>query len=129
MSNRSGFTLIEMIVALTLLTVVLLGMTTTTARLSRTAAESSQVTVALGLAQERLATIQMDPAYNLLEDRYEGSENDIDDFPGFARETTIRVISERLDSGRTLEYKEVTVVVEAPGLERPVRRTVTITRS
>lgn len=128
MTKRSGFTLIEVIVALTLLMLVLLGMTTTTARLGRTASLASRSTAALGLVQERVATVQMDPAYAQLEARYAGVETAIAGFDGFTRSTRFRVRYDSLASGRVLDYKRVTVEVDGPGLDRPISRTVTITR-
>ena len=128
MRNDSGFTLVEVIVALTLLAVVLLGMTSATTALARTASSASRSTAALGLAQERIATIQADPAYPQLEARYAGIEATLDGFDGLTRETSFEVVLDTLANGRALDFKRVTVEVSGSGLAVPVTRTVAITR-
>lgn len=127
MRGRDGFSLVEVVVALTLLGVVLLGMSASTTGLNRAAAMASRSTAALGLVQERLAQVRMDPAYDLLEARYEETETSIEGFAGFARQTDIVAVLQEID-GRTLDYKRVTVSVEAPGMDAPLSRTVTIGR-
>ena len=128
MRDDSGFTLIEVIVALTLLAVVLLGMTSATTALARTAATASRSTAALGLVQERITTIQADPAYAQLETRYRGTEPALDGFPGFTRRTSFDAVVDSLASGRVLDYKRVTVEVSGPSLPAPVSRTIAVTR-
>lgn len=124
--ERDGFTVVEVLVALTLLAVVVLGLGSTTARLGRTAVDNGQRIVALELLQDRLRTIAMDEEYGELETRYAGVEEEIPGFEGFRRTTTIERIFEPGKSGRTLDYHRVTVTVEGPGLQTPVARTTTI---
>jgi prepilin-type N-terminal cleavage/methylation domain-containing protein len=128
MRTNSGFTLVEVIVALTLLGVVLLGMTSATTGLARSAATASRSTAALGLIQERIAMVQADPAYAQLEARYGGSEAALDGFPGFTRETSFQVVLDSLPNGRVRDFKRVTVEVAGPGLPAPLSRTVAIAR-
>jgi len=124
--DRKGFTVVEVLVALTLLAVVVLGLSSTTARLNRTAVDNRQKVVAIELLQDRLRLIAMDEEYAQLRNRYEGVENDIPGYPGFRRTTTIQRINESGVGGRSLDYYRVTVTVQGPGLDAPVSRTTTI---
>ncbi|HLU25584.1 MAG TPA: prepilin-type N-terminal cleavage/methylation domain-containing protein [Longimicrobiales bacterium] len=124
--DRKGFTVVEVLVALTLLAVVVLGLSSTTARLNRTAVDNRQKVVAIELLQDRLRLIAMDEEYAQLRNRYEGVENDIPGYPGFRRTTTIQRINESGEGGRSLDYYRVTVTVQGPGLDAPVSRTTTI---
>jgi len=124
--DRKGFTVVEVLVALTLLAVVVLGLSSTTARLNRTAVDNRQKVVAIELLQDRLRLIAMDEEYAQLRNRYEGVENDIPGYPGFRRTTTIQRINQPGVGGRSLDYYRVTVTVQGPGLDAPVSRTTTI---
>jgi len=118
--DQRGFTLIEVIVATTLLLGVVLGMATTTGRLVHTAAESNVRAAATQLAQDRIQQIQMDPDYASLELTYAGSEGDFATLPGFTRVTQVTSM------GGSLQVWKVTVTVTGPGLPKPVARSTSI---
>lgn len=125
--GRRGFTLIEVTVAVLLLAVVALGLGGATARLSRVAATSGSQAAALDLVDQRVAWIQMDPAYDSLEVRYARVEGGLSALPGAMRETRIVRTRQRLPTGKFLDYKQVTVTVQpAPGMGRTVSRTITV---
>jgi prepilin-type N-terminal cleavage/methylation domain-containing protein len=121
--TRRGFTLIEVMIALVILGVVVLGTAQMTARMVHTVATSGQQDAATELAQSRIAKIQVDPNYPGLEGLYVATESSFPTLPGFTRTTAIVH-----DSGGAppQDYKKITVTVTGPGLLVPVTRTVTV---
>lgn len=127
MSDRNGFTLIEVVVALTLLGVVLMGIGASSAQLTQASTNAVRATAALDLLHERMATVRMDPAYDQIEARYEGTETSIAGFPGLTRKTEVTATRDSLpSSGGILAYKLVTVTVDGTGLEKPLTRTIAV---
>lgn len=124
--GREGFTLVELLVAVVILTTVVLGVGAATSRLAAMAATSAQQATAQDLAEGRLEQVMMDPAYDSLQQRYAGTETTVPDFPGFTRSTQITRTQTTLKGGGMLDYTRATVTVSAPGLTRSVARSVTI---
>jgi type IV pilus modification protein PilV len=121
--NRRGFTLIEVIIAMTILVVIVLAMSSAAGQFVRLTSQSEAQTVASQLAQERLQMIQMDPNYAGLETTYEGTESAVAGATGFSRKTDIT----RVGGGTaTTDFKRITVTVTGPGLTGPVVRTTTV---
>lgn len=121
-SREAGFTLMEVMVALVILGVVMLGFqAAATGRLLQDVAGHDRRTVAAQLASERLRAVQLDPVYTELERRYAETRAAVPDFAGFRRSTRF----ETRVSG-TAEYKVLTVTVEHDRLARPARRTLVI---
>jgi len=121
--NRSGFTLIEVMVALVILAIVLLGTAQITTRQVHTVATSAQLQSAVELAESRIAKIETDPNYAALESLYVATENSFASYPGFTRTTAITHTG---GTGQTNDYKKATVTVNGPGLLTAVTRTVTV---
>ena len=121
---QRGMTLIEIIVALTILAVVLLGMGQFAFNFSRVERQSEARTIAVNLADQRLSQVRASPNYGGMEGSYGGSEATIAGFPGFSRTTTI------IHTGgpRPLpnDYKTVTVTVMGPPLKTPVMKTIVV---
>jgi len=120
---RDGFTMVEVIVALVILAVVVLGVSTSAATLTTTAVNAELSATALYSVEDRLARIQLDPRYAALDSLYAGTEIDVLDAPGFNRTT---VIDHVLENDPPLDYKVVTVVVEGPLLASPFSRRIII---
>lgn len=120
---RRGFTLVEVIIALTILLVVVLSMATTTGQYVRLTAQSETRAVASQLAQEQLQRVQMDPNYAGLESTYAGTESALPNMPGFTRETTVARVG---GQGQATDYKLITVIVIGPGLPDPIVRTTSV---
>ena len=124
-TSRLGFTLVELMVAVLLLGTVILGVGAATSRMSRVAVLSAQETAALDLAEERIAEVMADPAYDSLEVRYQEVESGLPGAPGLYRSTQVARVRQTMQTGRVLDFKRVTVRVEGPGLLSPVSRSTT----
>lgn len=121
MTDSRGFTLVEIMVSLTILSVVLLGLVSSTARLERSVQVHESRTLAIEMVEEQLAQIQFDPDYENLEDEYEGEIAPIDAHPDFVRTTEgLRVQADGTD------HTIFTVTVEGPGVGDPVSRTIVV---
>lgn len=122
LKSRDGFTLVEVVVALLLLSVVALSVGAATTRLSSSSARDGQVMTAIDLANERLNRAQGDPSYASLEARYAGTESTLPSFPGLQRVTTVQRVVQAMPDGRQLDYKVIEVTVSGAGLAAPVTR-------
>ena len=118
-----GFTLIEVMIALVILMVVILGMGRLTATMSHTVATGGQQQAAVELAEGRVAQIQADPDYPALESLYVATETSFPTLPGFTRQTVI--LHDSGTAAQKHDWKKVTVTVQGPGLLVPVSRTIT----
>ena len=118
MSNRSGFTLIEVLVAMVLLGFAVLGVQAAiTDRFVRDVGQEDQRATAQQLAADRLAALQGDPQYTALSARYAGSEDPVTGFPRYRRDTFVR---------ESAGYTIVTVQVVTPAARDTVVRTVAV---
>lgn len=126
MRARGGFTLIEVVVAMTLFAVVALTLTAATARMIAAGTRSSRQTVTLSLVQEQLGLVAADPGYAVLEDRYGGAETIVLAGVTYTRSTTITHTYQAAESGRFVDYKRVSVSVAGPAAEQAVTRTIAV---
>lgn len=125
MQVRAGFSLVEAMVALVILTVGLVGMQVVTTRYVRIVTTSDRQAVALQLVRDRLEQVRTDPEYTQLGTRYQGTEEDIPELPGLRRETVVRRVQQQIGEG-TMDYTQVTVTVSGSGLNAPVARTLSV---
>ena len=123
MDNRRGFTLIEVILALTILLIVMMMLASTTAKTVHTAATSSSQEAAIELALDRVEQVRADPVYGGLDSTYAKTETGFPTLPGFTRVTSIVRTG---GAGQPNDYKKVTVTVTGPGVSPAVVRTVTV---
>ena len=123
MTGRRGFTLIEVMIALTILLVVIMLLASSTGRTVNIAATASAQETALQLAMDRVEQIRGDPRYNALEATYTATENVFPGLPGYVRTTRIVHVG---GVGQANDYKKITVTVTGPGLAAPVARTMTV---
>lgn len=121
MADRRGFTLIEVILALSILLVVMVGFVSMTGRTVHVAATSDREQAAIQLATDRIEQVRSDPNYAALDTLYAKTESSFPTLPGFTRTTQIV----RTTTGAN-DYKRITVTVSGPGLAAPVTRTVTV---
>lgn len=120
--RRAGFTLVEVLIAMVILGIVLLGaQAALTDRLARDVGQQDKRTLAIQLAMNRLQALQLDPVYNALTTTYGGTESAPDNQAGFRRTTTVRRMVQ--DSA---DFTMVTVTVVHAALPEPVSRSLTI---
>lgn len=120
--RNGGFTLIEALVAMVILSIVLVGMQATlTQRLSGDLKLQDVRNVAIQLAADRIRTVQLDPVYGALGARYAASENAITGAPGYQRVTDVT----RTVAGGN-DYTTISVKVTHPRLAAPVTRSIVV---
>ena len=123
LTGRQGFTMVEVIVALAILSTAVLGLAGSATRLTTAAATAEVRAQATYSAQDRIGRIEMDGRYTLLDSLYEGVEAGVP-ADGFTRTTTVEHVS--TTSPDTLDYRVITVQVVGPGLTAPVERTLMV---
>ena len=117
-----GFTLIEVMIAITILAIVILSVMNATGQMIRLVTDDRVRTVASSAADAQVALARQWPDYLSLDSAYAGVETDTPE-PGWTRATTITRIG---GQGQPDDYKRVTVVVTGPGLPQPVTRSITV---
>lgn len=123
MRAARGFTLIEVMMALVILMVVLLGFAVSSTRLLHTVTMSDRQESAIQLASSRLELVQLEPNYAALDSLFVRTETNFPTLPGVTRTTTITRFG---GPGQPIDYKRITVTVAGPGLLAPVVRTTTV---
>jgi len=124
-SALRGMTLIEIMIALTILATVLLGMGQFAFNFSRVERQSEARTIAVNLAQQRLSQVRASPNYSGMEASFAGTEATITGFPGYQRTTAIVHTGGALPT-YTTDYKTVTVTVTSSALKSTVTKTVVV---
>lgn len=123
--GRDGFTIVEILLALLLLSFMVMGFQAATGEIIHYAAQSDREAVAVQLVEDRLDRIRLDPDYGSLESRYEATATSLPDYPGLSRATNI-VRTRQVQSTGVLDYTRITVTVSGPSLRSPVARTIVI---
>jgi prepilin-type N-terminal cleavage/methylation domain-containing protein len=121
-SRQSGFTLIEVAIAISILAIITLGLMTTSRRTIRTVTDNRAATIAAAAADARIAVVRQWPTYSTLDSAYAVTESNVP-LTGWTRTTTmVRTGGPTL----TNDYKRVTVRVTGPGLPQPIIRNITL---
>jgi prepilin-type N-terminal cleavage/methylation domain-containing protein len=123
--GRRGLTLIEVMIAMVILTVVLLGMGQFAVNFTRAVQQSEARIIAVNLVDQRLSEIRSSPNYAGLETAYNATESTISGFAGYSRVTTI-VATGGPPPTSTDDYKTITVTVTPPGRIGPVKKTIVV---
>lgn len=123
MRNKKGFTLIEVMMSLAVLTAVVLALPTAMGSFLHIVTVGDKRASALQLVDSRLDQIQLDPNYAAIDTAYGKTENAFPTLPGYVRKTVILHVG---GSGQSVDYKKITVTVSGPGLPNPVSRTTTV---
>ena len=118
--RRSGFTLIEVMIALVILTGALLSMGAFMSNFAHSTATSAAASLASDLAVARLETVKGSGDYAALAGDYEGTTTS-PDHPRYSIATEIARVKNKSD-----DYTAVTVTVTGPALERAVKKTTII---
>ncbi len=122
--RREGFTLVEVVVALTILSVAILGLSASAASLATRAADAELRARALYSVQDRISEVQVDPRYADLDSLYGGTETNALGMAGYTRTTTVTHVAQT--NPTPLDYKLVAVVVDGPQLGGAISRQIVI---
>ena len=122
-ARQEGFTLVEVVVALVILSTAVLGLATSTSRLS-TAAASAEIR-ALGLmsAEDVLSRARLDPRYGALDSVYAGVDEDLLGIEGLTRTVEVEHVRQ---TNPDLDYKRISVTISGPLLDPPLSRQLVI---
>ncbi|HEY5220455.1 MAG TPA: prepilin-type N-terminal cleavage/methylation domain-containing protein [Gemmatimonadaceae bacterium] len=123
---RDGFTLIEVVVALLILGVALLGLALFVSRMAHAGSYSRLLGTANELAADRIETIKSALTYATLDTKFAGTETSIPGvaYSGFTRTTVIRHVGGSITD--SVDYRIITVVVSNPAMTDSVRKTTVI---
>jgi prepilin-type N-terminal cleavage/methylation domain-containing protein len=125
--SKNGFTLVEMIVAITILAAAILALSTSSSSLARVALETETRALALQACEDRIAEIRLHPIYPQLDSLYSENGSGVVGLEGFSRNTEItRIIREGEREGKFIDFTRITVTVNGPGLSNAVSRSVSI---
>lgn len=121
--TRHGMTLVEIIVAMVLLTGVVLVLGGFTAKFSQANSQVHLVIAANEIAAQRLDEVRQQPTYGAV-DLLKDSSTINYDFQNYARQTVVK----RIGGGTTdsVDYKLVTVTVKAPGMKKIVSKSTAV---
>ncbi len=119
---RRGMTILEVVVALSILATSLLGMAEYGRRYSRSNADSSVMNQAIDLATARIERVKAERNYTTM-DTLARTESSIASYPRFTRVTTITRISTS-----AVDYKTVTVSVTHSSFTLAVKKTTAVAR-
>jgi prepilin-type N-terminal cleavage/methylation domain-containing protein len=122
--ERRGLSLVEVIVALSILGGVLLALGMFSARLSQGTSSSRIRIAAAQLAADRLEQVKSAPRYTVIESLYVATESSIPGNPGFSRQTWVQRVGGTVND--TIDYKIITVQVAHAQLTGNVRKTTVI---
>ena len=132
MTDRRGFTIIEVVIALTLLMVVMVGFVTMNGKTAHIAATSDREEAAIQLLNDRIDQVRADPYYAKLDSLYGTTESSFPTLPGFTRVTVV-VNCKVKGNGKgncngngVYDYNLITVTVNGPGVSAPVARSVAV---
>jgi prepilin-type N-terminal cleavage/methylation domain-containing protein len=123
--GQRGMTLVEIIIALTILATVLLGMGQFAFNFTRVERQSEARTIAVNLADQRLSEIRSSPNYSGMETNFVGTESSIAGFTGYQRVTAITHTGGPRPTF-TNDFKTITVTVTSQALKAPVTKTVVV---
>jgi type II secretion system protein I len=117
----AGFTLVEVLIALAMLSVVLLAAAASTTKYLGVITRNRIRIQAAAMADAQIAKVRVSPAYDSLTVRFDSTRTGIP-FPGYTRST--RVV--RAGTGTTTDLTKVRVTISGPELSMPVIRYATI---
>ena len=121
---RRGLTLVEVIVAMTILGGVLIALGLFSARLAQSTSAARIRVTAAQLASERLEAAKGAPRYTAVESLFVATEANITGYPGYRRQTWVTRVGGQVSD--TIDYKVVTVQVSNTQLAGAVRKTTVI---
>jgi prepilin-type N-terminal cleavage/methylation domain-containing protein len=115
--DRRGFTLIEVMLAVSILSVVLVGVARYNSQFLHTVSTSTVRTVAAEVARERISLVDMDPSYTTLAATWTG---DSLNFPGYPNMRRVTTVSRVTGNNPPRDYTVITVRVSEPSMGQPI---------
>lgn len=122
--RSDGFTLVEVVVALVILSTAVLGLASSASRLATSSAAAELRALALQAVDDQIARISLDPRYGGLDTLYAGVESGLFAIDGITRTTT--VVHTQETTPLVLDYKRIFVTVEGPMITEPISRQIVI---
>jgi prepilin-type N-terminal cleavage/methylation domain-containing protein len=122
--SRGGFSLVEVTVALVILSVAVLGLAGSAAKLTTVAAGAELRALALYSVEDRIAEVQMELRYDRIESLFAGVESNALGLPGFTRTTKVNHVT--TFGAAPADYKVVSVVLDGPQLSGPISRQIVV---
>jgi len=119
--STAGFTLVEVLIALAMLSVVLLAAAASTTKYLGVITRNRMRIQAAAVADAQIAKVRVSPTYDSLTVRFDSSRSNVP-FPGYTRST--RVV--RTGAGTTTDVTKIRVTVSGPQLASPVVRYATL---
>ncbi|MBA3318588.1 MAG: prepilin-type N-terminal cleavage/methylation domain-containing protein [Gemmatimonadales bacterium] len=119
--NRDGFTLIEVIMAVTILSAVTLMMAAPASKFLSATSNSQRRILASAAADAQIALVRMSPVYDSLRVKFDSTRINVP-FPGLTRVTSVV----RTAAGTAGDITRVVVTISGSGLATPIKRTATI---
>lgn len=128
MRVREGFSLVESVVAMLILTLGLTGIQVVTSRYLNIVTTSDRRAEALQLVRDRLDQVRSDPAYDKITSRYNNVvEKNLGGLDGLERRTIARRVQQDVsDGGGVIDFTRVTVTVTGSGISGEVKRSITV---
>jgi len=122
--TRKGMTLIEVMIAVTILSTAMLGIAGFMGKFAHIVAVSDVKNTANEIASQRLEEIKSAPRYSAIDTLYPGTTAMSSPYVGYTRTT---VVSHTGGGAADLyDYKTITVTVANPRLDVPIKRTTMI---
>lgn len=123
MTRRSGFTLVEMLLAIVILAIILGSVARYTSQYLHTITTSTTRTAASEVARERIGLVDMDPSYTTLAAAWAGTEIGFPGYPGMTRVTTVSRVT---GNAPPSDYTIITVRVTEPTMGAPINVTTVV---
>lgn len=127
--RRDGFTLVEMLIAMVVLTIVLAGLGRFMGAFQHDTTRARIRLVATAVAHERLELVRADPRYDQLRATYQlGAGGDTTGFPGFPQMRRRTLVVRDQSGTPPRDLTTVTVVVTHPATADTVALTSVVAR-
>ena len=124
MRPRRGMTLVEVMIALTILATAMLALAAFMGKLAQATAIADVKNTANELAASRIEEVKTAPRYSMIDSAFPGNVALGPPYTGYSRQT---IISHKGGGASDLDdYKTVTVIVRNKRLGKPVKRSTII---
>ena len=110
--------------ALVILSVAVLGLTSSATKLTTAAANAELRALALYSVEDRIAEVQLDTRYDKIESLYQGVESDALGLTGYTRTTSVEHV--QTTGTGAVDYKVVSVTLDGPQLASPISRQIVV---